>query len=100
MLESLSKNYLLRQGFNYGTIIVIQSIYLLSNIIMTTNDPFNTFVQNAFIVKVVPMMVLALLSLNLLFNTGLMVLEVNFGQFLLKGKLILKRLLSEESSQA
>jgi hypothetical protein len=65
---------------------------------MTKKDQFDTFVQNMFIIKVVPMTVLALLSLNLLFNTGLLVLEVNFGQVLIKGKLIFKELLIEGSS--
>lgn len=66
---------------------------------MTTKDPFDTFVNNALIVKAVPMTVLALLGLNLLFNVGMLVLEVKYGQVVSKAKLILKAVFNGNSAQ-
>jgi hypothetical protein len=76
MLSFLNNNYLFRQGFNISTIILIQGLFLFANITMTSQDAFETHVNNTTITKLVPLAVTALLGLNLLLNTFLLIVEI------------------------
>jgi hypothetical protein len=66
---------------------------------ITGSDSYETFVNNSLVVKAFPMAVMGLLCLNLIFNLFLWVLEIKFGQILLKTKLIFSTL-SAKSSQS
>jgi hypothetical protein len=78
------------------TTILVQVIYLFANITMSTGNPYDTFVQNTFIVKVVPLAVLSLLTFNLLFNIFVYALEIKFGRNLMKAKLILSKFMDNK----
>lgn len=60
----------------------------MANFIMNSQDPYETFVSNAFITKFVPMAVLSLLGLNILLNVFMFIVEVKCGQYLTKAKLM------------
>ncbi len=74
------QNYLFRQGFNCATVILIQILYLFANFTMTNQDPFETFVNNLMVTKIVPIATLTLLALNLVMNCFLWVNELRFDK--------------------
>jgi hypothetical protein len=89
MLSFFNNHYLFRQGFNISTIILIQGLFLFANITMTSQDPFETYVNNTMITKVIPLVVTGLLGFNLLLNTFLLIVEIKESFLLAKMRTIL-----------
>jgi hypothetical protein len=92
LLWSLSHSYILRQGVNYVTAILVQIFYLFVNVSMKSRNPYDTFLSDGFIVKIIPIIVLSLLFVNVIFNIFLLVLEIKFMQIPIKTKLILSKI--------
>lgn len=55
---------------------------------MKSQNSYETFVSNELVTKFVPMGVLSLLGLNTLFNMFMLVVEVRYGGYLTKAKLM------------
>ncbi len=51
----------------------------MANMIMTSQNSYETFVSNELVIKFVPMAVLGLLGLNTLFNMFMLVVEFKCG---------------------
>jgi hypothetical protein len=88
------QNYLFRQGFNCATVIFIQILYLITNFVITNQDPFETFVNNSMVTKIVPIATLTLLALNLVLNCFLWVNELRFDKIMEKTKLLFEQIFS------
>ena len=73
---------MLRQGINMSTIIIIQVLYLYTNIMMSSGDPTVTFTTNTIIIKVIPITVLGILMASLMFNLFLWVWELKQSKVL------------------
>ncbi len=71
--KPLDKNYVLRQGVNFATIILIEGLYFGVTLIAKSSDPYETFVSNDMIVMGVPLGVVSLTALNMGFNVFLWV---------------------------
>lgn len=92
------QNYLFRHGFNCATVILVQILYLIANFVITNQDPFETFVNNSMVTKIVPIATLTLLALNLMLNCFLWVNELRFDQFVEKAKMMLEQIFSENKA--
>lgn len=77
-MDFFFQNYVFRQGMNFATIIIIQLLFLFANMTMS-DDPYETFVSNSFVTKLIPFISLGLISLNMLFNTFLLFVEIKQG---------------------
>jgi hypothetical protein len=63
---------------------------------MKNQDPFETFVNNSMVTKMVPIFTLALLALNLALNSFLWVNELRFDKIVEKAKLMLEQTFSRK----
>ncbi len=100
--KPLDRNYVLRQGVNFITIILIEGLYFGVTLIAQSSDPYETFVSNDMVVKGVPLGVVVLTALNMIFNSFLWVREVKSQNLILKAKSIFSDLSSNltKSSEA
>jgi hypothetical protein len=64
----LTKNYTLRQSINFLTIILVQSLFLVFQILGLTEDEENLLKTNIITTKIIPFMMLALLLANIFVN--------------------------------
>lgn len=62
---------------------------------MTNQDPFETFVNNSMVTKIVPIATLTLLALNLMLNSFLWVNELRFDKIVSKAKLLFEQSFSK-----
>ena len=83
------QSYLLRQGFNFSTIIIIQIVFMITNIKMSNSDPYEIFLNDSLITKGVPIVVLSLLALNLVINMIWWFIEIKYDLLFTKFKIFL-----------
>jgi hypothetical protein len=89
ILSHISGNYILRQGFNFLSVIAIQFVIMSSQIAMRNPDESGVnFTTNNDISKLIPMLILCLILMNLVFNIFFWVWELKVSQIILKTKII------------
>lgn len=66
-------------------------MYLIANITIDDKDPYEAFVNNSMINKVIPMVIVGLLALNLVVNVFWWVVEVKCDFLVSKIKTIVSR---------
>jgi hypothetical protein len=64
----LNKNYTLRQSINFITVIIVESFFLVFQILGLTEDEDTILKTNIITTKVIPFSILALLMANILAN--------------------------------
>lgn len=64
----LNKNYTLRQSINFITVIIVESLFLVFQILGLTEDEDTILKTNIITTKVIPFSILALLMTNILAN--------------------------------
>ena len=89
ILDFFYQNYVFRQGINFSTTIFIQLLFLFAKMTMTSQDPYETFVNNSMVTKFIPLIILGLLSLNMVLNSFFFVVEIKQGLLLTKIKAII-----------
>lgn len=89
MFSYLYQNYVLRQGINFLTIILIQGMYFSVTAIVQSQGPYEAFVNNKLVTMGVPYAILSLLMLNLGFNVFCWVWELKSDSILTKAKFVI-----------
>ena len=64
----LNKNYTLRQSINFITVIIVESLFLVFQILGLTENEDTILKTNIITTKVIPFSILALLMANILAN--------------------------------
>ncbi len=83
VFSHLYRNYVLRQSFNFLTIILIQLLLMCGQVMLTNSGNSEELLSKSEItLKVVPAVVLSLMVVNLVINIGFWVWEMKNSQIL------------------
>lgn len=89
MVSYLFKNYTLRQVINFSTVIVVEVLFLMVELMVRMQGMEHAFVDNAFISKWVPAAILVLVLCNMCWNAGLWVHELRQERLMDRTKIML-----------